>query len=275
MTLVLEQISAGYPGRPVLAAVDLRMSAQRVALLGANGSGKTTLLHVLAGAHKPAAGRVLLDGVPLRHDRVGLREHRRHVQLVRQDPDEQLFSADVTRDVSFGPMNLGLAQDEVATRVRDTLAVLSISHLADRPTHQLSHGERKRVALAGAVAMRPTLLLLDEPTAGLDPEGVAEMLAVLDRLRAGGTRLLLATHDVELALAWAEEVVVLAPDGPVHGEPTVVLGDTDLLDAARLHRPWPLELTARLAEAGLIRGGATPRTLAEVEALLTRSCKTS
>lgn len=275
MSLVLERVSAGYPGRPVLTAVDLQLSARRVALLGANGSGKTTLLHVLAGGHKPAAGRVLFDGVALRHDRRGLREHRRHVQLVRQDPDEQLFSADVTRDVSFGPMNLGLAESEVAERVQETLAVLSISHLADRATHQLSHGERKRVALAGAVAMRPTLLLLDEPTAGLDPEGVAEMLDVLDRLVADGTRLLLATHDVELALAWAEEVVVLAPEGLVHGPPTTVLDDSHLLTVARLHRPWPLELTARLAAAGLVPPGATPRTLAEVEALLTRSCTPS
>jgi cobalt/nickel transport system ATP-binding protein len=266
--IVLDGVSAGYPDRAVLTGVELTLGCRRVALLGANGSGKTTLLRVLSGAHKVSAGRILLDGIPVRHDRKGLSAHRRRVQLVRQDPDEQLFSADVTRDVSFGPMNLGLAEADVADRVRNTLAMLSIGHLGDRPTHQLSHGERKRVALAGAVAMEPTLLLLDEPTAGLDPEGVSELLEVLDRLVTGGTRLVLATHDVELALAWAEEVVVLAPDGPVHGEPTAVLDDARLLAAARLHRPWPLELTGRLAAAGLIPGGPRPRNLDEIETLL-------
>ncbi|WP_432558854.1 energy-coupling factor ABC transporter ATP-binding protein [Granulicoccus sp. GXG6511] len=257
-------VSAGYGSHRVLTDVTLDLSGPRTALLGANGSGKSTLLRVLSGGHVPSAGRVLVDDEPLRHDRTGLRAHRQRVQLLLQDPDDQLFSADVLRDVSFGPMNLDLPEAEVRSRVDEALAALSITHLADRPTHQLSYGERKRVALAGALAMRPAVLLLDEPTAGLDPEGVAEVLGVLDRLVGAGTSLVAATHDVELALAWADEVVVLTPEGPRHGDPVTVLDDSALLRRARLSRPWPLELAAALGASG----GSLPRNLAEVVALL-------
>jgi cobalt/nickel transport system ATP-binding protein len=264
--LALERVSAGYGAHEVLREVSLDLQGPRTALLGANGSGKSTLLRVLSGAHEPSAGRVLVGDEPLRRDRRGLRAHRQRVQLVLQDPDDQLFSADVLRDVSFGPMNLDLPEDEVRARVSAALHVLSITHLADRPTHQLSYGERKRVALAGAVAMRPAVLLLDEPTAGLDPEGVAEVLAVLDRLVAAGTALVAATHDVELALSWSDEVVALTPDGVRHGDPVEVLDDADLLARARLHRPWPLELAARLG----LPPDAKPRTLMDVTRLLRR-----
>lgn len=262
--LRLAGVSAGYGARTVLRDVSVDLRGPRTALLGANGSGKTTLLRVLSGAHVPSAGRVLVGDEPLRHDRAGLRVHRQRTQLVLQDPDDQLFSADVLRDVSFGPMNLGLPEDEVRVRVDEALAVLSIGHLADRPTHQLSYGERKRVALAGAVAMRPSALLLDEPTAGLDPEGVAEVLAVLDRLVAAGTALVAATHDVELALDWADEVLVLTTEGVRHGDPLEVLDDPELLSRARLSRPWPLELAARLGLSRDLR----PRNLEDVARLL-------
>lgn len=268
MRMQLERVSAGYGDHRVLTEVDLDLDQPRIALLGANGSGKSTLLRVLSGAHVPDTGAVLVDGTPLRHDRKGLRGHRQRVQLVLQDPDDQLFSADVTRDVSFGPMNLDLPEAEVRTRVTEALAVLSITHLADRPTHQLSYGERKRVALAGAVAMRPSVLLLDEPTAGLDPEGVAEAVGVLDRLVTGGTSLVLATHDVDFALSWADRVIVLTPDAVAYGDPVTLLVDVELLARARLQRPWPLELHNRLAVRGLVPPGLRPRSLDDVLRIL-------
>ncbi|WP_369819260.1 energy-coupling factor ABC transporter ATP-binding protein [Tessaracoccus sp. ZS01] len=256
--LVAEEITVAYPERPVLAGASVQVGRGKVALLGANGSGKTTLLQSLAGALELRSGRVLLDGQPLQRSRAGLRAHRRRVQLVLQDPDDQLFSADVRQDVSFGPLNLGLSETDAAVRVDETLRQLGIAHLAARPTHRLSYGERKRVALAGAVAMRPDYLLLDEPTAGLDPEGVHELLAALDGLDAG---ILLATHHVAFALAWADEVAVVV-DGRVRQGPVSLLNDAALLTAARLHRPWPLELAGRLGLAG------TPRHLDDVTALL-------
>ncbi len=237
-------LTAGFRGQPpVLEGANLTIRrGVRMALLGPNGSGKTTLLRSLAGALPPIRGTVRAEGRALGHDRASLRAHRRLVQLVLQDPDDQLFSADVTQDVSFGPLNLGLAEADARSRVEEALALLGVTHLAERPTHQLSYGERKRVAIAGAVAMRPAVLLLDEPTAGLDPAGVAELTATLAGL---DTTVVLATHDVDLALAWADEVAVVGGRRVRQGDPSL-LGDEELLSVARLRRPWQLELLHRL-----------------------------
>ena len=251
MTLAATELFASYPGAaPVLRGASCVLPrGSRFALLGANGSGKTTLLRCLSGAHRPDSGQVRLDDRALTHDRPHLRAHRRQVQLVLQDPDDQLFSADVTQDVAFGPLNLGLDEPQARARVAEALDLLGITHLADRATHQLSHGERKRVTIAGAVAMRPTVLLLDEPTAGLDPHGVAEMRVALDRLTAQGTTIALATHDVDFALSWADQAAVVVDGGVRQGPIATMLCDATLLDAARLRQPWQLELAGRLGLA--------------------------
>lgn len=256
--LAVEGLHAGFPGNPdVLDCVSLAVTpGTRLALLGANGSGKTTLLRCLSGAHRPSSGQVSVDGEALRHNAAGLNRHRQQVQLVLQDPDDQLFSADVTQDVSFGPLNLGLAEEEARARVEEALELLAVTHLAERPTHQLSYGERKRVAIAGAVAMRPSVLLLDEPTAGLDPAGVAELMATLDGL---DVTVVLATHDVDLALSWADEVAVVGGRRVRQGEPSI-LGDEDLLASARLRRPWQLELLHQLG----LPASPLPRTVDDV-----------
>jgi cobalt/nickel transport system ATP-binding protein len=261
LTLAAEGLVVGYDrARPVLDGAALTVPAgRRLALLGANGSGKTTLLRCLSGALEPRRGRVTLDGAELRHTRAGLRAHRQEVQLVLQDPDDQLFSASVAQDVSFGPVNLGLTETEVRARVAEALHLLAVTHLAGRPTHQLSYGERKRVAIAGAVAMRPCVLLLDEPTAGLDPTAVGEALAALDRLQQADSTIVMSTHDVDLALRWADEVAVVVDGGVVQGAPDVVLGDDALLARARLDRPWALTVGARLQALGLLPEGALPR----------------
>ncbi len=269
-SLAADGLVVGYErGRRVLDGASLTVPAgRRLALLGANGSGKTTLLRCLSGALEPAAGAVLLDDARLQHTRRGLRAHRQEVQLVLQDPDDQLFSASVAQDVSFGPLNLGLTEDAVRERVAEALALLAVDGLAARPTHQLSYGERKRVAIAGAVAMRPCVLLLDEPTAGLDPSAVTEALAALTRLQATGTTVVMSTHDVDLALRWADEVAVVVDRRVVQGPPAAVLGDDDLLARARLDRPWALTVGARLRELGLLPDGALPRDAAELLAAL-------
>jgi len=261
LTLAAEGLVVGYQrSRPVLDGASLSVPAgRRLALLGANGSGKTTLLRCLSGALEPTRGRVSLDGAELRHTRAGLRAHRQEVQLVLQDPDDQLFSASVAQDVSFGPVNLGLSEAEVRARVAEALDLLAVTALAGRPTHQLSYGERKRVAIAGAVAMRPCVLLLDEPTAGLDPTAVAEALTALTRLQQADSTIVMSTHDVDLALRWADEVAVVVDGRVVQGPPDVVLGDDVLLARARLDRPWALTVGARLQALGLLPEGALPR----------------
>jgi cobalt/nickel transport system ATP-binding protein len=269
-TVSAQGLVVGYErGRPVLDGAALTVPpGRRLALLGANGSGKTTLLRCLSGALKPTAGAVTVDGVPLEHSRRGLRAHRQEVQLVLQDPDDQLFSASVAQDVSFGPLNLGLAEQEVRDRVAEALTLLAVDSLAGRPTHQLSYGERKRVAIAGAVAMRPCVLLLDEPTAGLDPSAVAEALAALARLQQHDSTVVMSTHDVDLALRWADEVAVVVDRAVVQGAPEDVLGDDALLARARLGRPWALTLGARLRELGLLPRGILPRDAAALLAAL-------
>ncbi|MEJ8278553.1 energy-coupling factor ABC transporter ATP-binding protein [Pseudonocardia spirodelae] len=258
-----------YPDGPaVLDGADLAVApGRRLAVLGPNGGGKTTLFRLLLGLLAPAAGEVLLDGEPVRRTRRGLVRLREAAQLVLQDPDDQLFSADVAQDVSFGPLNLGLPGPEVDARVRDALAAVGISGLADRPTHRLSFGQRKRVAIAGALAVRPRVLVLDEPTAGLDPAGVEELVAVLADLHAAGTAVVLSTHDVDLAHRWADDVAVVAGGRVRRGPADRVLDDAELLAGARLGPAWAPAVARLLALAG--HDGAAPRTAAELHGLLT------
>lgn len=253
----------------VLAGADLDVQpGSRVALLGANGSGKSTLLQCLAGTLEPQAGAVSIDGRATPWSRRGLREHRQTVQLVFQDPDDQLFSADVAEDVAYGPINLGLNATEVRERVDHALGLLSLDELRHRPTHQLSFGQRKRVAIAGAIAMRPCVLLFDEPTAGVDPAGVDEFFTTLDGLERAGTTVALSTHDTALALEWADSVAVLR-DGTIRqGPPAEMLGDTDLLDAARLRMPWVLALAEELVADGVLPPGAKPTSPAALRSAL-------
>ncbi len=222
---------AGYPGREQVlkeASIEVPPGA-RVVLLGANGCGKTTLMRCLSGAMRGKSGDVCVDGVPLADNKRALRAHRSVVQLVLQDPDDQLFSADVTQDVSFGPMNQGLDADTVRARVEEALALLGVTHLAERATHHLSYGERKRVATAGAVAMRPAVLLLDEPTAGLDARGIADMVQALERLNGLGTGMLIATHDIPFALDWADQAAIMLDGVITQGPVAEVLADADLV----------------------------------------------
>ncbi|MER7763295.1 ATP-binding cassette domain-containing protein [Streptomyces sp. NPDC097619] len=245
-------------GPPVLTGVDFAIPEGRsLALLGRNGSGKTTLLRLLSGGLRLPSGQgeLLLDGEPVRHDRKGLTRLRTSVQLVVQDPDDQLFAASVAQDVSFGPMNLGLGEAEVRERVGAALAALGIEALHDRPTHLLSYGQRKRAAIAGAVAMRPRVLILDEPTAGLDPDGQERLLTALEGLRASGTTVVMSTHDVELAVRWAQDAAILTPAGPRTGPTAELLADAALLTSAGLRPAWAPAVARFLRSRELLAPG--------------------
>lgn len=255
-------LTVDFGAEPVLRDAGLDIPpGERLALLGANGSGKTTLLCTLAGAIRPRSGSVQVDGVDVDYRRRGLRAHRQTVQLVAQNPDDQLFAADVFRDVSFGPLNLGLPETDVRRRVAHVLSVLSIDDLADRPIHELSYGQRKRVAIAGALAMEPCVMLLDEPTAGLDPQGVDEMVAALESLRLDHTTVVISTHDVDFALQWADSVAILVNGQVRHGSPPMLLADHDLVAAARLRQPLVLQTAAQL--------GIDPSQIRDVASLVT------
>ncbi|MET8577778.1 ATP-binding cassette domain-containing protein [Streptomyces sp. NPDC005012] len=258
--VALRGVSFRYEdGPPVLDGLDLEVREGRaLALLGRNGSGKTTLMRLLGGGLRPLSGRVELEGRPVSYDRAGLTRLRTTVQLVVQDPDDQLFAASVAQDVSFGPLNLGLPEEEVRGRVEEALAALDITALADRPTHLLSYGQRKRAAIAGAVAMRPRVLVLDEPTAGLDPEGQERLLGTLERLRDAGSTVLMATHDVDLALRWADDVALLTPSGPRAGAAGELLARAEVLREAGLRLPWGVAVGAALRDARGARAAPWP-----------------
>jgi cobalt/nickel transport system ATP-binding protein len=254
---MLEMIGLDYAypgGIAALAGVSLSIQpAEKLAILGANGAGKSTLLNVLCGALRPARGKVCLDGRELRYDKAGLRELRSQVGLVLQDPDDQLFAASVFEDVSFGPANLDLGAEEIRSRVDAALDALEIVDLRERPTHMLSFGQRKRVAIAGIVAMQPRYLLLDEPSAGLDPLGVGHLMSALARISACGTAIALATHDVDTAYAWADRIVIFH-NGTIacSGTPEQVFADEERLRELRMRAPTIWDIARSLRASGLI-----------------------
>lgn len=274
MDVILEAtgLTYAYPGGvAALSGLDIAIPrGRRLAILGANGAGKTTLLLHLNGTLKPQTGEIRMDGAVMTHGRAALAAWRRRVGLVLQEPDDQLFAPSVFEDVSFGPLNLGLSAEETRARVDEALTALRIADLADRPTHMLSFGQKKRAAIAGAVAMRPEMLLLDEPTAGLDQFGTVHLLAVLEKLQAGGATLVFTTHDVDLAWAWADEIALFT-DGRVtrQGRPEQVLAPSEDLSRTRLKPPLLLELGLKARRLGwLAEDAPLPRCRADALALL-------
>ncbi|UJW77231.1 energy-coupling factor ABC transporter ATP-binding protein [Rhizobium sp. SL42] len=237
-----------------------------MAILGANGAGKSTLLSTLNGTFKPAAGEVLLNGNPVSYSRKGLVELRSQVGLVLQDPDDQLFAATVFEDVSFGPLNLGLSVSEARTRVQEALAVMGIEALSHRPTHLLSFGQRKRVAIAGVLAMSPAVLLLDEPTAGLDPKSVDELCETLRSLATQGVAVVIATHDMDIAYNWADQVAVFARGKIImEGRAEHVFGESNFQQDTDLRLPLIYQLSSELRNSGLIsQDGDLPRSVPEL-----------
>lgn len=230
-----------FPGAsmPALGGASLCLVyGQRVVLLGRNGAGKSTLLLHANGILRPSAGTVRVAGKPLDYSQRGLRIVRHQVGLVFQNPDDQLFSASVAQDISFGPLNMGLSIDATRQRVSRVAVRCGVSDLLDRPTHALSGGQKTRVALAGVLAMEPQVILADETTAGLDPWMQHQVFTIFNQLVAEGTTVLLATHDLNVARHWADLVVVMeagrvvTADTPaqVFADPTLceLLGPSDL-----------------------------------------------
>lgn len=240
---VIEAVNIDYTypdGTRALRQVSLCIERGRsVAVIGGNGAGKSTLALALNGILKPAGGRVLHHGQPVDYSRKGLLALRKSVGLVFQDPEHQLFSASVYQDVSFGPMNMKLPEAEVRRRVDSALENTGILHLKDRPAHSLSFGQKKRVAIAGVLAMEPELMVLDEPTAGLDPAGATGIMKLLKKMRRElGLSLLISTHDVDLVPLYCDYVYVMNNGAIVFsGSPGEVFSRPDVLRSVQLRLP--------------------------------------
>jgi len=235
LALTVSGLSFSYPDQPS-ALQDVRLALQpgeRVGLIGPNGAGKTTFFLLICGVLKPSAGEIALFGQPMVHG-----AFRPEIGMVFQNPDDQLFCPSVRDDVAFGPQNLGLSHEEVEDRVEEVLSTVGIVDLISRPPHHLSGGEKRMVSIAGVLAMRPRLVVYDEPSANLD---IRSRRRLIRFLQAAPETVLIASHDLELVLEVCDRVVLL-DEGRivVNGVPSQVMCDVALMEAHGLERPHSL-----------------------------------
>jgi len=239
------------------------MPGEFCGILGSNGSGKTTLLKLLDGMIKDFSGTVLLDGDNIR--RLSPRQIYGKVGLVFQNPDDQLFAHSVYEDAAFGPRNMGLDEEEVRRRVAEALEAVEMAELAAKDIHNLSYGQKKRVCIAGLLAMGHEILLLDEPTAGLDPMGEYRMMEILTRLnRDSGVTIVMATHSVDLVPVFLSRLHILSRGRLVRsGTPEEVFSNRDDLAGVKLRLPYIAELIHQLKTGDSLPFRRIPLTVGE------------
>jgi cobalt/nickel transport system ATP-binding protein len=245
MSLIFEAQDLAYRYNDQLALDKLSLNVkrgERLALLGANGSGKSTLLRVLDGLIFPEGGQLLFCGEPVTQEKLADTEFtfrfRRRVGLVFQNPDAQLFNPTVFDEIAFGPLQLRWPKQEIRDRVEATLASMEISHLRNRSPHRLSGGEKKRVAIASVMILDPEVLLLDEPTAALDPKSQSQIIDLLTSFAGSGKTVITATHDLD-SLEEISDRCVIFQQGSIaaEGTPFDILHDLKLLERTRLVQP--------------------------------------
>lgn len=223
----------------------------RIAVIGSNGAGKSTLFKHFNGIFKPTSGSILIRGEPI--TKANIREVRKFVGIVFQNADDQIFSPTVEQDVAFGPTNLGLDEETIHHRVHEALKIIGIEDLADRVPHHLSGGEKKRVAIAGVIAMEPEVLVLDEPTAGLDPQGVHDLIGFINSLsKQYGMTVIFSTHDVSLVAEVADYIYVMNKGRFVaEGNVEQIFMQPDMLKSMRLDVPVLPKLLRSLQKNGV------------------------
>jgi len=252
-TISVRDLGVAYPdGTRALEGVSCEVGhGEAIAVGGANGAGKSTLLMHLNGLLSPGEGEVRIGGTPV--VKTTLPDIRRTVGMVFQDPDVQLFMPSVAEDVGFGPLNLGLPAADVAARVDEALARVDAGHLKNRPPYRLSGGEKRIVAIATVLAMEPSILVMDEPSSGLDPRARRRLIGLLESFEH--TRIV-ATHDLDLAAELCERTIVMGAGRVLADGPTgTVFGDDELLAAGGLERPLGMQACPVCGGPGARRGG--------------------
>ena len=251
--LSIKNLSYTYPdGTHALKNINMEiLKGQKVAIMGPNGAGKSTLFSHFNGLTEPKSGYLEIDGKKMEYDKKSLLEVRQKVGIVFQDPNDQLFAPTVKEDVAFGPMNLGLSYEEVEKRVNEALELVGMEKFKDKTPHHLSGGQQKRVAIAGIIAMKPEIMILDEPTAGLDPQGVDKVLDILNNLNKDGMSIVISSHDIEMVNGFAEKIFVLN-EGEIlaSGDKQEIFSDKELLKKAHLKAPITTEILYQLKEKG-------------------------
>ncbi|AVK96463.1 ATP-binding cassette domain-containing protein [Lysinibacillus sphaericus] len=268
----LQHLSYAYAdGTKALTDITLQIpKGKKIALLGHNGAGKSTLFQHLNGILKPTAGTISFCNETLSYSRKALATLRQQVGIVFQDADNQLFSGTVKQDIAFGPLNLGWSNEKIEEKIAWAVAQTEVEALLDKPIHFLSVGQKKRVAMAGVLAMEPSVLLLDEPTAGLDTYYAAQLLQYLAKLEDGQRTFLLATHDIALAYEWADQIIVMEAGKIIYnGDPIDMFYQEELLEKAHLERPWVFEMTLALQTKKLLGDNiAMPRSKKDLHKLI-------
>lgn len=254
--IVLETTDLNYvyhDGTHALKDINLKIrKGEKVAVMGPNGAGKSTLFLHFNGLIEASSGLVKVCGKTITKDKELLSEIRQKVGIVFQNPNDQLFAPSVEEDVAFGPMNLGLSFDEVKQRTREALKMVGMEGYEKKAPYHLSGGQQKRVAIAGIIAMKPEIIILDEPTAGLDPQGVDEVLAIIDKLHEDGISILISSHDVELINEFAEKIFVLKKGRVIEkGTPEEIFSNHEILEEAHLKPPKLAQLLKMLNDNGL------------------------
>lgn len=265
--LQTKNLKYAYDDSPVLKGVSVGIhEGERVAVMGMNGAGKSTFFLNLNGVLQPDEGEILLAG-----ERIGkrnLKKLRHRVGFVFQDADSQIIASNVRAEVSFGPMNMELARDEVIRRVNEAIEYMSLQDMQERAPQYLSGGEKKRVSIADILAMEPDVLIFDEPMAALDPVNAARVEEVLNRLHSEGKTLLVATHDVDFAYRFADRIIVMC-GGEIIADsaPDDIFSMEEVLEQAHLKAPAVLTIWRALAETAVkYDAHHTPHTPGELAA---------
>ena len=241
-----------HDGTQALKNVNIKIKkGEKIAIMGPNGAGKSTLFSHFNGLSEPTSGHVEKKKKKIVFEREALLKVRQKVGIVFQDPNDQLFAPTVKEDVAFGPMNLGLEYEEVERRIKESLEMVGMAGFEEKTPHHLSGGQQKRVAIAGIIAMRPDIMILDEPTAGLDPEGVDKVLNILNNLNKEGMSIVISSHDIEMVNHFADKIFVLYGGEIIaEGDKHQIFSDKELLKKAHLKAPVTTEILYKLKENG-------------------------
>ena len=256
-------------GKSALEDVSVEVyEGEKIAVMGSNGSGKSTFFLNMNGVFKPEHGKIIYRGAVV--NKKNLKDLRKSIGIVFQDADNQIIASTVRAEVGFGPMNLKLPKEEVLERVEEALAYMNISDFKDRPPHYLSGGEKKRVTIADIIAMKPEIIIFDEPTAALDPINALMLEEVLAKLTSEGKTMLISTHDVDFAYRWAERVLVFSQGKIIaDGPPLEIFQNRLILKQANLKQPTMLEIYESLVAKHLLEDiKAYPKSTQEFKEML-------
>lgn len=211
-----------------------------IGIIGANGSGKSTFFNLLMGIFKPTSGKILLDGEAIRYNKKFLLEYWQKINLVFQNPDSQIFFSEIYDDLAFPLRNLGLSEDEIHKKVLEAIKAVNAEDFFEKPIHFLSAGQKKRISIAGILAIAPRILLLDEPTSGLDPFSVQQIQSILKKLKTK-TTIIISSHDMDLIYELADYVYIFANGKKILEGDTSVFNNIEVIKTAKLMQPYALQ----------------------------------